>query len=187
MDNKQKITGALRELAFNHGFYRVTVDELAAHVGMSKRTVYRYFKSKEEIIESVMADFLKSGADKLQAALESSSDPLEKIKSALKALSEHIKLIQPVALHDLQKYYPHIWEELDRFRAARIQQVYGSLLSSNDRDRFRQIDPRIFTTAFIASVRAVVNPSFIMDNDLTTEETIQSIFTIFLYGVVKEK
>ena len=47
------------------------------------------------------------------------------------------------------------------------------------------MNPTIFTTALIAGVRATVNPTFILENNLSPEETIQSLFTIFLHGVVK--
>lgn len=187
MAYRQRIVNAMRELAFTGGFHRVTMDELAAQAGISKRTIYRYFDSKEEIIKEVLADFLAAAEQKLLEALACSADPLEKIQYALKVLPGNIGRFQPMALYDLQKYYPHLWEEIERFRAAKIQMLYESLLNSDDRDRFRQVDSRIFTTALLASVRAVVNPAFIMENNLNIEETIQSIFTIFLHGVVKEK
>lgn len=187
MDYRQRIVTALKELAVTRGFFRVTVDELADQAGISKRTIYRYFAGKEEIIKAVVTDFMSGAEQKIHQALASSADPLDKIQFALKVLPEHIRQIQPLALYDLQKYYPHLWEEIERFRAAKIQMIYESLLNSDDRGRFRQVDSRIFTTALLASVRAVVNPAFIMENNLNIEETIESIFTIFLHGVVKEK
>ncbi len=184
MDYRQRVTGALKELAVVRGFYGVTMDELAAHAGISKRTIYRYFKSKEEIINSVMEYFMFSTEQKVLKALDSSNDPVEKIVNVIKVVTENVKLLQPLALQDLQKYYPHIWEKVEQFRAGKIQQVFENLIVDNEKKCFREINPKIFTTALMASVKAVVNPGFIMENNLYSEETIQSLFTIFLYGIV---
>ena len=43
---------------YGAGFSRVTVDELAARCGISKRTIYRYFKSKDEMIVTVMEEVM---------------------------------------------------------------------------------------------------------------------------------
>lgn len=185
-DYRQRVTDALRELAAVRGFCGVTVDELAAHTGISKRTIYRYFKNKEEMVNSVLEDFISSVEQKITEALNSSDDPVEMITNTIKVLIENIKMLQPVALHDLQKYYPHLWEKIERFRAGKIHQIFGKILLENKNRLFREINPDIITVALLASVRAVVNPSFIMENNLSPEETINSLFTIFLHGIVRQ-
>ena len=186
MDYRERIKNAYKELAAVRGFSRVTVDELAARTGISKRTIYRYFHSKEEIIDSVLNDFLFNAGQQIQQTFDSSGNPIEKIWSAIQVVTENIRLIQPTALYDLQKYYPHLWEKIERFREQKIQQFYVNLLIENKNGYFRNINPKIFTTALLASVRSVVNPNFLMENNLSPEETIKSLFTLFMYGVVSE-
>ncbi len=184
-DYRQRVTDALKELAAVRGFYGVTVDELATHTGISKRTIYRHFKNKEDIVASVVENFLFSIKQKITKAMDSSDDPVEMITNTIKVIIDNIKVFQPAALHDLQKYYPHLWEKVERYRAVKIHQLYGNILSENKNGLFREINPDIFTTALLASVRAVINPGFIMENNLSMEETIDSLFSIFLYGIVR--
>lgn len=184
MDNRQRIISSFKELAVARGFSRVTVDDLASHTGMSKRTIYRYFRSKEEIINSVLDDFMSATSQSVQQALDSSANPVEKIVKVIKVITENIKFIQTSALYDLQKYYPNLWEKIEQFRAERINRIFINLLSNDEHNCFRKVNPKIFTTALMASARAVANPAFITENNLTLEETVQSLFTIFLYGIV---
>ncbi|MCL6447893.1 MAG: TetR/AcrR family transcriptional regulator [Armatimonadetes bacterium] len=184
MDYRRRIADALKELASIRGFYGVTVDELAARAGISKRTIYRYFNSKEEIIALVVEDLLLSLEEKVQEALESSNNPVEKITNVIKLIPKSSNLLSPLVLHDLQKHYPHLWEKVEQFRAGKIQQTFENLLANDEQGFFRKVNPRVFTTALISSVRAVVNPAFIMENNLSPEETVESLFSIFLYGVV---
>lgn len=163
------------------------MDDLAAHTGISKRTIYRYFKSKEEIVVSVMEDLMRDIAKDIRVAVDSSDHPVEKITSIIGVVLQNIRMIQPLALHDVQKYYPKLWEQVEQFRAEKIQHIFEELLVDNGEDCFRKVNPKTFTAALLAGIRAVVNPNFIMENNLSPEETIQSLFDIFLNGIAVEK
>ena len=185
MDYRSRIISTLKELAPTRGFYGVTVDELAARTGISKRTIYRYFSSKEEIIGVVMEEFISETSRKVTLALCSARDPVEQVTNLIRTISEQIKVLQSPALYDLQKHYPHIWDKVERFREERIQEIFKGLFLNDTEGRFRKVNPIIFTAALIAGVRATINPTFIMENNLSPEETLQSLFTVFLQGIVK--
>jgi AcrR family transcriptional regulator len=187
MDYRARIITAYRELAAGRGVSRVTMDDLVAATGISKRTIYRYFRSKEEIVSAVLDDLIAGIAHKIQTAFDSADNPLDKIINIIGELTRNIKVIEPQFLYDLQKYYPHLWEKIERFRSERIQQVFEALLAGGEQNFLRQVHPKVFTTALLASIRSVINPAFIVENQLLMEEAIQSLFNIFLYGVVETK
>lgn len=185
-DYRGRIIAAYREQAVKGGFSRVTVDDLVEQTGISKRTIYRYFSGKDEIVESVVNDFLKDLSHKIEAALDPAAGPVEQISNVIRVITGHTKLVEPMYLYDLNKYYPHLWERIEQFRAERIQKVFDRFFDSGGRDFFRETHPKILTTALLASIRAVVNPRFIIENQLNMEDTIESLFDVFLYGIVKK-
>ncbi|HUX75288.1 MAG TPA: TetR/AcrR family transcriptional regulator [Anaerolineae bacterium] len=65
-ERRQSILGAAREVFFEHGFYRATVDSVAERAEVSKGTVYLYFESKE----TILAHLLLEGLDELIQELE---------------------------------------------------------------------------------------------------------------------
>src|ERR1044071_9456049 len=58
--NGQRIVDAARAHFFSHGFRSVTMDDLAAEWGISKKTLYAYFPGKFDLLEAVLADKLRS-------------------------------------------------------------------------------------------------------------------------------
>lgn len=186
MDYRERIIAAYREQASKRGISRVTMDDLVELTGISKRTIYRYFRSKDEIVESVVADFLTNVSQKIEAALDPAGSPVDQISNVIRVITGNIKFIEPFFLYDLNKYYPHLWERIEQFRAERVQKVFERVFDSGGQEFFRETHPKIFTTALLASIRAVVNPKFIIENQLRAEDTIESLFNIFLYGIVKK-
>ncbi|HAG07656.1 MAG: Transcriptional regulator [Clostridia bacterium 62_21] len=187
MDYRRRIATAFKELAVARGLHGVTMDELAAHAGLSKKTIYRHFRSKEEIVALLVEELLQSVATRVQQALALSDSPVDRVAHLIETVVRDVKPLAPLLLHDLQKYYPHLWEKIERFRAEKIQRTFEDLLREDPQGCFRPVNPKIFTAALIASVRAVVNPAFIMENNLSPEETVRSLFAIFMYGVVADR
>src|SRR5712692_8998638 len=69
-DRKERILTAARDVFFEVGIRRATVDAIAAHAEVAKGTVYLYFETKEEIL----ANLLLEGLDTLSECLASAFD-----------------------------------------------------------------------------------------------------------------
>src|SRR5881398_4120774 len=66
--NRQRIVDAARVHFFSHGFRRVTMDDLAFELGISKKTLYAYFPGKFDLLEAVLADKFAGVEAKLKKA-----------------------------------------------------------------------------------------------------------------------
>lgn len=180
---RERIIAALTELSYTRGFYNCTMDELAARAGMSKRTLYRYFSSKEEIIEAVLDNFMTEVAAGLGRIINERKNPTEMLAELVKHLSRTGgRLINPLVLQDLRAHYPHFWSKLENFRTEEIQHFIGLLLAK--KGYAREVHQQIFLTAFIASIQAVLNPGFILEHGLTFDEAVSQLVDIFTYGLV---
>jgi len=53
MENKKdQVINTARELFSNRGYRKVSMDEIAKVSGVTKRTIYRYFKDKDDLINN---------------------------------------------------------------------------------------------------------------------------------------
>ena len=67
-ETRQRLTREARRLFAAQGFDRTTVDEIAAAAGVSRRTFFHYFASKEDVVLSRHADFERVLLDAIRAA-----------------------------------------------------------------------------------------------------------------------
>ncbi|MEW6065769.1 TetR family transcriptional regulator [Desulforamulus profundi] len=187
MDTRERIVLYFKELADERGFYGATVDELAARNNMSKRTIYRYFKSKEEIIEAVVLAKVQEVERGILSILNSKENPVKKMTQFVKFLSEKLRSFNPRVYGDLQRHYPGIWEKVEQLRASNIKYLIQVMVEGSEQGYFKEINPTIVTASLLATIRAVVNPAFMLENNLTPEEAFQTIMHTFLYGIVAER
>ncbi len=183
---KERIIAAFAGLSRTKGFYKVTVDELAVEAGVSKRTIYRYFRSKNEIIEAVIDDFLGKMGREADAAA-ALRNPDEIFAHVLKNFYEIGRIIiNPFVLEDLRVHYPQYWKKIDRFRMGKAQNVIKTFLAVGSRDYTKHIDPHILTAAVLAGIQAVLNPEFLMKNGLTFETAAADLLEFFKHGFINE-
>src|ERR1044072_4048182 len=84
-----EIAGTAMRLFLEHGFEATTMEQIAGEIGISRRSLFRYFGTKEDI---VLGDHAENGRT-LRAALEArpaDEPPWEALRAALKALVESL-------------------------------------------------------------------------------------------------
>ncbi len=186
MDIRDRIMTACRDLSRVQGFHNMNMDELAARTGVSKRTIYRYFRSKEAIIAATLDTFMVEITGEIDRILLSEKDPSLILSSLLKYLFIHGQfVINPKSFNDLKQHYPHLWVKIDQFRMERIRSTLTFIANSDAiAIKMNDIDFRIITAVFLASVQAVLNPDFVVANNLTFEETARQLGKLLLSSLI---
>lgn len=184
MDTRERLIAACLDLVRAKGLGQVTMEELAARAGMSKRTVYRYFASKEEVIEKAVEALILRIASQAEEIIKGEEDPRKAVTEILRYLTRQASsVITRQSLDDLRKHYPFLWQKIDRLRTERLEWLVRELVHCSPKEEVKSIDPRIVAAAMIASVQAVVNPDFIVDNNLTFEDTTTQLVNLFLLAL----
>jgi len=105
---KDKIIHKAVDMFLQLGFKSVTMDDIAGELGISKKTIYTYFKNKTELVrETVLNVFsqISCGIDHI-CSLE--KDPIEELYEIKKLVMQHLKDEQSSPQYQLQKYYPEV-------------------------------------------------------------------------------
>jgi AcrR family transcriptional regulator len=74
------IVGTVNRLLAEKGFDAMTVDEVAASVGIAKASLYKHFPSKEDLAAAAMVRVMRR-AQAFLAALPADADPLAQLKA----------------------------------------------------------------------------------------------------------
>lgn len=85
------ILQAVNSLLAEKGYDLMTVDEVAATVGIAKASLYKHFESKERLAAAAMVRLLDRTLELIEA-LPASAEPLDKLKSVVRwAVREHLR------------------------------------------------------------------------------------------------
>ena len=94
-----------------YGFRNVTMDDLCKEMGISKKTLYQYFQTKDALVESCILWYMEKEADKVQQIRKKATDPVDAFYRISKRALESLKEVSPFVIFDLQKNHPEIWKK----------------------------------------------------------------------------
>jgi len=106
-DQRRNIIKTAGELFFRLGIRSVSIDDICREIGMSKKTFYVYFASKDELIEQMLQANINYMASKMQELLD-----LRDFRQLVKRFIKHQEAEKndvrrvPQLVYDLKKYYP---------------------------------------------------------------------------------
>jgi len=113
---KEKILRGSEELFFKYGIKNITMDEIARHLGMSKKTIYQYFKDKDEMVHSLMIQKIEEDKIIFTKTHEESENVVVEVFAIMKNLRDILSNVNPILFHELHKFYPVTWKVYENFK-----------------------------------------------------------------------
>jgi len=185
---REKIIEGAKRLFETYGFERTSMDEIAATLKTSKRTIYSYFPTKDDLILSVVESIISKIHDSMKLIVNSKEGFAEKVKNIFAMIDTIGAKLTPPMIQDL-KNMPHIWEKIDARRKEIISRTMERLIEDGQKYGIikKEIDPEILTQLHISIVGTLVTPTTIIALDIAPNEFIQKLMSIILTGILTEK
>ncbi len=196
--NERKILESAYRLFLEKGYRHTTMDDIAQSLGMSKKTLYKYYPGKLELLSASFEILKTKMTAKVEAILENKYIPFPlKLKSSLTVTANHLAPINPELFEDLREYAPEIWEELRLYinesAYARFQKLIQQGVSEG------LVNPRINVSLIVmlyaAAVQSLLDPRFISQfpaemirsMDLKPSQVYDQAITILYNGLLTEE
>lgn len=189
MDQIDDILKAVASLYRKYGIKSVTMDDVARHLGISKKTLYQYVDNKRELVEKTMYYELENNNcyfAELKARALNAVDELLEVNRQLVVMHREYN---PATAYDLQKYYPDLFKTMNRIQRHRMYEaIINNIRKGKKEGYFREelnedIIARLQVSRFESS----------LDNEMFTAEEMSSpqfIFELMMYhlrGIANNK
>lgn len=188
-ETRERILDHARERFLHHGFSKVTVDELSADLGMSKKTFYKFFPSKEELLRTII-DAMMKGIEREMERIENSDRPFaERLADVMVLLGKNMGRISRAFQLDIQRFAPALWKEAETFRRERvIARIGRMILKAREEGIFREeINEVILVHMLLHSIQGIVNPEFLTQQSFSLNEAFRTIFKTLFEGALTDE
>jgi len=182
---KEEILEAASRVFADREFHEVLIDEVAAQAGVGKGTVYRYFRTKEELyFETILQAFDDLSATLAEGLLEEAS-PTRRlewiVRESLRFAWERRHLLS--LLQGDERRFGMREAELRRRREGIMALVQKVIVEGIERREFRGVDARVAAELFRGMIRAA--NCFRTEED-SVDSLVAEIIGIFTQGVARQ-
>ncbi len=188
-DIKTKILKGAEELFMRYGVRSITMDEIARHLGISKKTLYQYFLDKDDIVASTTHNHLIRERKQFEQIAEDSSNSVEELVKLSLCLKENVKGMNPSLLFDLQKYHQKAWNIWLEFKNKFIRESVVRNLNKGIAEGLirAEINPEILAVVRIETVQMGFDDQLFPVDKFNLTEVQMQILEHFIHGLLTDK
>jgi len=183
---KEKILDAAANRMLRFGYRKVSMDEIASDLVMSKNTIYKQFQSKVDLAQSLFKRLEKQINQELTLIEEATQDPIEIISKSVFFIQ---KQLSPWFEHfwgDIKTEVPSLYQDFINFRNEKISNVEILIQKGVKMEKFRKVHPAVAVGIYLGAINHVLNPEFLQQEKISFPDAIESVMDIWSFGILNK-
>lgn len=173
------------QLFVQYGIRSLSMDDISRHLAISKKTLYQYVSSKDELVKKVMDMQSEKNRDYYESVAGSTGNAIDKLLDASKYLNQQLRTFNPVMMFDLQKYHPetvncHVEEERTHF----VGKMRDNLMQGISEGLFRPgLHVDLVALLYVNNLAELHRLDEVMASKITFTGIFQVMFENYIRGI----
>ncbi len=185
--DRERILDYARKKFFAEGFNKISMDEIAVGLGMSKKTIYKNFEKKEVLVEEAVFSYLNANLSELTIIHSTGKNSVEKLCMSIQLIGSMLARISQRCFSDMQVHYPRIWQKVEEYRSLKIRANFGAIFTEGQLEGvFKPYPIDLVMQVLLSAIRGVINPEFLWDSSLANKDAFQMTTAIIIHGLLTE-
>lgn len=184
-----QILEQVRKLYHRYGIKSITMDDVAKNLNISKKTVYEYFKDKEDLVSKVMMLEHKHRCDCFAEIEKKDLNAIEELFEVYKMINGMFKDYNPSMEYDIRKYYPDLSARIKEIRRKGMFDAVLKNLNKGKKEGLyrKELNSRIIVKLHIFRNENLLENDLFPMEELTSFKVFHEIFVYHLQGVLNHK
>jgi AcrR family transcriptional regulator len=183
---KQRILHKAEEMFEKYGCSKVTMEELADSLCMSKKTLYKHFSNKEHILKELL-NAIKCEVDSFIETLisDTSLEFIEKLKRCMNFIAKQGSKMEGPLIHDLMKNYPEFWRDIQEFRHKKAHSNLSRLIEQGIKDGIfrKDVNTEVIVLGYVGAIHSLIHPDVLSRLPISADQAFKEIVKILFEGI----
>ena len=189
MEVKERILGKAHELFSKYGIRSVSMDDIAAQLGMSKKTLYQYYDDKDELVTYVFDQVLDVNKNQCLNCKKVGENAIHEVFLSFEMVEDMLANMNPSVLYDLQKYHPGAYKKFYDYKNQFLYKLLRQNLEVGVKEELYRddIDIEVITRFRLYSIMLSFDSEVFPMNKSKLVYVEEQLLDHFLYGIVTAK
>ncbi|MFM6953693.1 MAG: TetR/AcrR family transcriptional regulator [Sphingobacteriaceae bacterium] len=189
LDNRSHILAQVDVLFSQYGIKSITMDDIAKHLGMSKKTIYLYFKDKNDLVLELMRTKIDAQCCVINDCRAKASNAIHELFFGIANLEAMLSKTNPTMFYDLQKFYPQAWAYFKDFRERiLLEKVRENLSWGVQEGYFRsEMDLEVLSRMRVEQIEFSFNQFVFPVQQFSVLHVAKELTLHFIYGICTPK
>ncbi|MCB1194156.1 MAG: TetR/AcrR family transcriptional regulator [Leptospiraceae bacterium] len=188
-DTKERILKVAASLFKQLGFSKVTIDDIISNLKISKKTVYKYFKSKKQIMSAIIKNERLMINAEIQNIIDDQTISIkEKLKNIVD-LHQDKQSADVNFLYDLKNKFPDIYNEHREYKRKQLPKNIEKIIEIGiqKKEIDSNINKEFIGLLCLGAAEAILRPEVLRTLPFNVSEAIDEIFNTIFFGIFIRK
>jgi AcrR family transcriptional regulator len=183
---REQLSDDLAALLLREGFAHLTLDDIAARLHCSKRTLYGLADSKEQLVRAAVVHFFKAATRRVEAALAGGGDPAGRLVAYLGAVSRELAPASARFFDDVAAFPPTagVYERNTQAAARRVREILGDGVTQG---AFRPVDVAFAADVVASTMVRIQRREVAAATGLGDAAAYQQLAELLLHGITQDR
>lgn len=190
MEQKEKefINKALN-VFMSYGIKAVTMDDMARHLGISKKTVYNYVKDKNDLVRKTLVCQCDSESEHMEGICTKGLNAIDEMFEISRFVSSMLKGMHPSIHYDLEKYHGEVFKETMEMHEKNIYKIMTANLEKGIAEGLYREDLNIdvITKIYMKKIDILFDVEVFPPSEIRFDEVYAIMFRYHILGVASAK
>lgn len=170
------------------GIKSVTMDDLARELGISKKTIYKYFTDKNDLIISIIKLKVSEDCDTVNQCSKD-ENAIEEFFATSEFIMEQLKNVTPTVFFDLKKYYPQAWELMENHKWDFVRNLVKNNIERGIEEGLyrKNADPLILSGFYVSATETIMNSQLFPWPQYKFQDVYMQMLLHHLFGLANNK
>ena len=172
-----------------NGIRSVTMDDLAKELGISKKTIYKYFEDKDDLIYSIIELKVEMDRALCTNSSQQSENSIDDLINLSKLIIEHVGNVNPNVFYDLKKYHSDAWELMKKHKWEFVLSMIRNNINRGIKEKIYRddINEEIVARLYVGSTDMIMSGEVFPWPKFKFEELFREMIQFHIMGMASEK
>lgn len=191
MEAEQKINllSTAAELFKKHGVKNLSMDDISRHMRISKKTIYRLVRDKDDLVKQSLELYLEAEQTKIESILNTSDNSVDEMIRLVVYFFDQVREFTSSALVDIHLHYPKAWKIYMDYRYNfMLKSIHQNVENGVKQGMYRKdLNPEIISKIYIAGVDILGNQLLFPARQYVFLDIYKEYINYHLRGIVSDK
>jgi AcrR family transcriptional regulator len=190
MDEKRlEILERASAVYMKFGIKSVTMDDLSRELGVSKKTIYKYFADKNDLVKSIIEMKIQMDQAVCLNSTNQSENAIEDLICVNKFVVEHMGNVNPTVFYDLQKHYKEAWDIIEKHKWEFVLSMIKTNIERGIKEGIYRdnLNVEVIARLYVASTENIMNSAIFPWPEFKFQEVFTEMIRFHLKGMANDE
>lgn len=189
LETRDRIRQEAKNLFMKYGIRSVSMDDIAVGLGMSKKTIYQWYKDKDELVDAIVDDDIRDIQQDCDVSERKASNAIEEVFFTMDMIVSHMRNMNPTILYDLHKFHFQSFRKfMDHKNNYLMEVVSRNLRRGMAEGLYREdLDVPVLARYRLESMMITFNQDVFPATVFNLVDVSTAMLENFLFGLVSRK